>query len=58
MAIRVALNHQTLYRYDRMVTLSPQIIRLRPALPDTDPELFLDYSSARAFSQLATGSPE
>ena len=31
MAIRVALNHQTLYRYDRLVTLSPQTIRLRPA---------------------------
>ncbi len=31
MAIRVALNHQTHYRYDRRVTLSPQIVRLRPA---------------------------
>ncbi len=31
MAIRVALNHQTIYRYDRLVTLSPQVIRLRPA---------------------------
>ena len=31
MAIRVALNHRTLYRYDRRVTLSPQIVRLRPA---------------------------
>ena len=31
MAIRVALNHHTLYRYDRPVTLSPQIVRLRPA---------------------------
>src|SRR6266849_2064044 len=30
-AIRVALNHHTLYRYDRLVTLSPQTIRLRPA---------------------------
>jgi transglutaminase-like putative cysteine protease len=30
-AIRVALNHQTTYRYDRLVTLSPQTIRLRPA---------------------------
>jgi transglutaminase-like putative cysteine protease len=30
-AIRVALNHHTIYRYDRLVTLSPQIIRLRPA---------------------------
>src|SRR5450631_1724921 len=31
MAIRVALNHKTVYHYDRLVTLSPQIIRLRPA---------------------------
>ncbi len=31
MAIRVALNHRTVYRYDRRVELSPQIVRLRPA---------------------------
>jgi len=31
MAIRVSLNHRTLYRYDRRVELSPQIVRLRPA---------------------------
>ena len=31
MTIRVALNHLTSYQYDRLVTLSPQIIRLRPA---------------------------
>jgi uncharacterized protein (DUF2126 family)/transglutaminase-like putative cysteine protease len=31
MAIRVALNHQTSYRYDRLVTLAPHVIRLRPA---------------------------
>ena len=31
MAIRVALNHQTVYRYDRLVTLAPHVIRLRPA---------------------------
>ena len=29
--IHVALNHKTLYRYDRRVGLSPQIVRLRPA---------------------------
>ncbi len=31
MAIRVALHHKTSYHYDRLVKLSPQIIRLRPA---------------------------
>src|SRR3954463_9339464 len=31
MAIRVALNHKTEYSYDRPVTLTPQIVRLRPA---------------------------
>jgi uncharacterized protein (DUF2126 family)/transglutaminase-like putative cysteine protease len=31
MSIRVALNHRTTYRYDRLVMLSPQIVRLRPA---------------------------
>jgi len=30
-AIHVALNHVTHYRYDRLVELSPQIVRLRPA---------------------------
>jgi transglutaminase-like putative cysteine protease len=31
MAVRVALNHKTEYRYDRRVRLSPHVIRLRPA---------------------------
>ncbi|OQW94895.1 MAG: IMP dehydrogenase [Beggiatoa sp. IS2] len=31
MAIRVALNHYTRYRYDRSVSLFPHVIRLRPA---------------------------
>ena len=31
MSIHVALSHVTHYRYDRLVTLSPQIVRLRPA---------------------------
>jgi len=31
MPIRVALNHKTTYQYDRLVKLSPQIVRLRPA---------------------------
>ncbi len=31
MAIRVAINHKTTYSYDRPVSLSPHIFRLRPA---------------------------
>ncbi|MBV6499743.1 MAG: hypothetical protein CJBNEKGG_02206 [Prosthecobacter sp.] len=31
MAIHVALRHVTRYKYDRPVTLSPQVVRLRPA---------------------------
>jgi transglutaminase-like putative cysteine protease len=31
MAIQVALNHQTRYKFDRFVNLSPHIIRLWPA---------------------------
>jgi len=31
MAIRVALNHVSHYKYDRLVSLSPHVVRLRPA---------------------------
>src|SRR5271156_3402486 len=31
MSIQVALNHRTRYRYDKLVSLGPQVIQLRPA---------------------------
>src|SRR6516225_12388928 len=31
MSIRVTLNHKTEYAYDRLVSLQPHIVRLRPA---------------------------
>ncbi|MDR4501830.1 MAG: transglutaminase family protein [Nitrospirales bacterium] len=31
MALHIALNHQTHYRYDRLVRMEPHVIRLRPA---------------------------
>jgi uncharacterized protein (DUF2126 family)/transglutaminase-like putative cysteine protease len=31
MSIRVALHHESVYRYDRLISLGPQIVRLRPA---------------------------
>src|SRR5262245_9624090 len=41
-SMQVALHHRTAYRYDRPVSVSPQIVRLRPA-PHTRTRL-LSYS--------------
>lgn len=32
MSIRVALHHKTHYTYERPISLSPHIVRLRPAV--------------------------
>src|SRR5580765_4622544 len=37
MAIRVAIKHKTTYHYDRSVSLSPHIFRLRPAVHSRTP---------------------
>ncbi len=37
MAIRVAINHKTTYHYDRPVSLSPHVFRLRPAVHSRTP---------------------
>jgi len=42
MGIQVALNHRTLYRYEKAISLGPQVIQLRPALHCQTP--ILSYS--------------
>ena len=37
MSIRIAINHKTTYRYDRFVSLSPHVFRLRPAVHSRTP---------------------
>ncbi len=37
MSIRIAINHKTTYKYDRLVSLSPHVFRLRPAVHSRTP---------------------
>jgi uncharacterized protein (DUF2126 family)/transglutaminase-like putative cysteine protease len=39
MGIQVALNHRTVYRYEKAISLGPQVIQLRPALHCRTPVL-------------------
>ncbi len=48
MAIHIALHHKTHYKYDRLVTLGPQTVRLRPA----------PHARARILSYSLTIKPE
>ncbi len=56
--IRVALTHLTRYRYDRWVTLSPQLVRLRPAphCRTPVPSYSLRARAAGPLPELAAGS--
>jgi uncharacterized protein (DUF2126 family) len=49
MGIQVALNHRTSYRYEKAISLGPQVIQLRPALHCRTP--ILSYSLEVAPSQ-------
>ena len=37
MTIRVAIRHKTIYSFDRPVSLSPHVFRLRPAVHSRTP---------------------
>ena len=58
MSIRVALHHNTIYDYDRLATLSPQVVRLRPAPHCRTPihQLLAEDRACESFHQLAAGS--
>ena len=54
-AVRVSLHHSTRYAYDRPVSFSPHVVRLRPAphTPHDHRRLFAEGDSGNTFSELA-----
>ena len=58
MAIRVAINHKTNYRFDRPVKASPHVVRLRPAPHTRTPieSYSLKVLPKESLYQLAAGS--
>ncbi len=44
MAIQVAITHKTVYRYDRLVELSPHVFRLRPAVHSRTPVMAYSFN--------------
>jgi transglutaminase-like putative cysteine protease len=48
MSIQVALNHRTQYRYEKPVSIGPQVVRLRPAPHCRTPILSYSLSVAPA----------